>query len=57
MGQSAFFCICENEDANQLCSNREADQRSCFRNIDSTETALGLQERVRAVKTVMLRKS
>ena len=25
------FCICENKDADQLCGNREADQRLCFR--------------------------
>ena len=25
------FCICENKDADQLCSNCEADQRLCFR--------------------------
>ena len=30
------ICICENKDANQLRSNREADQRLCFRNLDST---------------------
>ena len=24
------FCICENKDADQLCINREADQRLCF---------------------------
>ena len=30
------FCICENKDANQLRGNREADQRLCFRYIDST---------------------
>ena len=30
------FCICENKDADQLRGNREADQRLCFRNIDST---------------------
>ena len=24
------FCICENKDADQLRSNREADQRLCF---------------------------
>ena len=31
-----FFCICENKDADQLRSNREADQRLCFRYTDST---------------------
>ena len=28
------FCICENNDADQLRGNREADQRLCFRYID-----------------------
>ena len=35
MGKRAF-CICENKDADQLRGNREADQRLCFRNTDST---------------------
>ena len=30
------FCICENKVADQLHGNREADQRLCFRYIDST---------------------
>ena len=30
------FCICENKDADQLRGNREADQRLCFRYINST---------------------
>ena len=30
------FCICENKGADQLRGNREADQRLCFRHIDST---------------------
>ena len=30
------FCICENKDTDQLRGNREADQRLCFRYIDST---------------------
>ena len=30
------FCICENKDADQLRSNREADQRLCFLYTDST---------------------
>ena len=30
------FCICENEDADQLRSNCAADQRLCFRYTDST---------------------
>ena len=29
------LCICENKDADQLRSNREADQRLCFRYTDS----------------------
>ena len=30
------FCKCENKDADQLPGNGEADQRLCFRYIDST---------------------
>ena len=30
------FCICENKAADQLCGNRTADQRLCFRYIDCT---------------------
>ena len=30
------FCICENQDANQLRGNREADQRLCICYSDST---------------------
>ena len=30
------FCLCENKDADQFRGNREADQRRCFRYIDST---------------------
>ena len=30
------FCICENNDADQLRGDREADQRLCFRYIAST---------------------
>ena len=30
------FCICENKDADQLRGNREADQRLCFRYMEST---------------------
>ena len=30
------FCICKNKEADQLRGNREADQRLCFRYIDST---------------------
>ena len=34
--RKSFFCICENKDADQLRGNREADQRLCFRYMDST---------------------
>ena len=30
------ICICENKDADQLRGYREADQRLCFRYLDST---------------------
>ena len=30
------FCLCENKDTDQLRGNHEADQRLCFRYIDST---------------------
>ena len=36
------FCICENKDADQLRGNREADQRLCFPNIDSTIPLLAI---------------
>ena len=39
------FRICENKDADQLRGNREADQRLCFRYIDST-TLLLLKSKV-----------
>ena len=38
------FCICENKDADQLRSNREADQRLCFRYTDSTISLLSKSE-------------
>ena len=38
------FCICENKDADQLRGNREADQRLCFRYIDSTILPLHISE-------------
>ena len=38
------FCICENKDADQLRGNREADQRLCFRYIDSTIPLLAKSE-------------
>ena len=30
------FCLCENKGADQLCSNCTADQRLCFRYMDSS---------------------
>ena len=38
------FCICENKDADQLRGDREADQRLCFRYIDSTIPPLSKSE-------------
>ena len=38
------FCICENKDADQLQGNREANQRLCFRYIDSTILLLSKYE-------------
>ena len=38
------ICICENKDADQLRGNREADQRLCFRFIDSTIPLLSKSE-------------
>ena len=38
------FCICENKDADQLRGNREADQRLCFRYMDSTIPLLSTSE-------------
>ena len=38
------FCICENKDADQLRGNREADQRLCFRYINSTIPLLSRYE-------------
>ena len=38
------FCLCENKDADQLRGNREADQRLCFRFIDSTIPLLSKSE-------------
>ena len=38
------FCICENKDADQLRGNREADQRLCFRHMDSTIPLLPISE-------------
>ena len=38
------FCISENKDADQLRGNRKADQRLCFRYIDSTIPLLSKSE-------------
>ena len=38
------FCICENKDADQLRGNCEADQRLCFRYIDSMIPLLSKSE-------------
>ena len=38
------LCICENKDADQLRGYREADQRLCFRYIDSTILLLSKSE-------------
>ena len=38
------FCICENKDTDQLRGYREADQRLCFRYIDSTIPLLSKSE-------------
>ena len=38
------FCICENKDADQLRGNREADQRLCFRYMDSAMPLLSESE-------------
>ena len=38
------FCICENKDADQLRGYGEADQRLCFRYIDSTIPLLSKSE-------------
>ena len=38
------FCICENKDADQLRGNREADQRLCFRYLDSKIPLLSKSE-------------
>ena len=42
--RKSAFCICENKDADQLRGNREADQRLCFRYIDSTIPLLSKSE-------------
>ena len=43
------FCTCENKGADQLYGNHTADQRLCFRYIDTTIPLLHLSERGRAL--------
>ena len=38
------FCICENKDADQLRGHREADQRLCFRYLESMIPLLSKSE-------------
>ena len=38
------FCICENKDADQLRGGCEADQRLCYRHLDSTIPLLSKSE-------------
>ena len=38
------FCLCENKDEDQLRGNREADERLCFRYLDSTIPLLSKSE-------------
>ena len=38
------LCLCENKDADQLRGNREADQRLCFRFVDSSIPLLAKYE-------------
>ena len=45
------ICIGEHKDADQLCGNREADQRLCFRYMDSTLTLL-LKSKILSFKPV-----
>ena len=40
----AAFCIYKNKDADQLPGDREADQRLCFRYMDSTIPLLPIYE-------------
>ena len=42
--EKTVFCICENKDADQLRSNCAADQRLCFRYMDSTIPLLSKSE-------------
>ena len=43
------FCICENKDADQLRGDREADQRLCFRKMDSTILLLSYFQNFKAL--------
>ena len=43
MGKQTI-CICENKDADQLRGNCKADQRLCFRYMDSTIPLLSKSE-------------
>ena len=43
-GEKTAFCICKNKDADQFRGNREADQRLCFRYMDSTIPFLSKSE-------------
>ena len=38
------FCRCDNKDADQLRGDREADQRLCFRHLDSSIPLLSKSE-------------
>ena len=42
--EKTVSCICENKEADQLRSNREANQRLCFRYMDSTIPLLSKSE-------------
>ena len=42
--KTGFLHICENKDADQLCGNREADQRLCFCYIESKISLLSKYE-------------
>ena len=44
MRKPFFFFICENKDVEQLRCDREADQRLCFRYMDSTIPLLSKPE-------------
>ena len=48
------ICICENKDVDQLRGNREADQRLCFRYMDSAIPLLPKYERTSLHKGVLV---